>query len=527
MLMSVFKTVRRKALNIPIAMLLATGVVALMVSCQQPDEPGVSEIENIDVALDLNGSRRLGAPQIAVNPKDPNNIIVLASVNMGMTLECQKSGDPNCELIPQYVDNASMGKGPRGFMEAGFSDVGIFVSNDGGKKFHYVDVSMMTPIGHPEINAKGEGPLAVTNDEPNGTFYVGFNAINWGEWEADPPYGFPNGGVGMIKSTDKGETWQGAWLTQTPADWPFGTSDMSTGKVYVSSGTPQSTLGKRSTGETDVEESEIADRWIGSSVNGEDWNGPFPLGGENALGNHVAGSHSAVAAAHGIVSTLFQISNRRSCQALLGKDAAMPCIIFQTSENDGETWERHRVPVPDGFEPGSPLALFPAANPASGKRGHFAAVLMSKGAGSYFVFATSDRGKTWSKPVEVTEDASKKHWGNWVEYSEAGELGIMWKTNEAKPIGSKNVNPPYSIWAAISMDGGKTFSKPLKVSNHNSPPPPNEKRGDYWNGHVGDHGPSGMALDGARKKAYIAWGDWTPGERTIMFAPVDYDTFKF
>jgi hypothetical protein len=510
-----------------ITLVLATSLAAVLVSCWPPDpdpdpDPD-SNIANIDVAKDT--SRRFGAPQVAINPKDPNNIIVLASANIGYTLECQETGDPKCELIPQYIDQTAMGTAPRGFYQGdGFCDVGVFVSHDRGKTFKQIDVSQMTPIGHPEINFKGEGPLAATADGPNGTFYIGFNAINWGDWEGNPPSGFPNGGVGVIRSSDKGETWQGAWLSGTPADWPFGTSDVSTGTVYVVSGTPMSTLGKRSTGEPDAEESEIADRWIASSQDGQHWSDPKPLGGAGPNGlRHFSANHSAASAAHGYVTTLFQATSQRACEAFVGKEAAMPCIIFQVSDDEGKTWARHRMPVPDGFRPGGMTGLMPAADPK--KAGHFAAVLMNQGATQFSVYVTEDFGKTWSGPTVVTDNSSKVHWGSWAAYSPDGVLGLMWKTNEPKPAGSQTANAPYSVWAAISKDGGKTFSKPLKVSRQNSPAPPAKERNDYWNGHVGDHGPSGMTLDGTT--AYVAWGDWTPGERTIMFAAVDFGQFKF
>jgi hypothetical protein len=39
---------------------------------------------------------------------------------------------------------------------------------------------------------------------PDGSFLIGFNAINWGNWESEPMTFFPNGGVGVIRSTDGG-----------------------------------------------------------------------------------------------------------------------------------------------------------------------------------------------------------------------------------------------------------------------------------------------------------------------------------
>jgi hypothetical protein len=79
------------------------------------------------------------------------------------------------------------------------------------------------------------------------------------------------------------------------------------------------------------------------------------------------------------------------------------------------------------------------------------------------------------------------------------------------------------VWAVISKDGGATFSKPYKVSNANSPAPPNDPNDSFT--FVGDHGPSGMALDDSGG-AYVVWAEWTPGERAIYFSAINTEVFE-
>jgi hypothetical protein len=398
-------------------------------------------------------------------------------------------------------------------------DIGVFYSFDRGKTWKQVDVSDLYPMGHPEISTKGEAPLMVTAD---GTFYIGYNAVNWGDWEAPIPNGFPNGGIGVIKSTDGGRTWKGAWLTGTPADWPYGGSDVSTGTIYVVSGTPMSDLGPRATGNPDSPTGGLLDRWLASSQDGVNWTKPQPLGGTNGT-THVSGSHSSVFAAHGIVATMFLISDAASCEFFIGLSISS-CVVFQTSTDKGVTWNRHRVPVPDRFTPNALTGMMFAADPS--KAGHFTAVLGDSDGTGFWAYQTADSGNTWSGPTMVTEDETKYHFGSWLTYSPEGVLGLMWRTNEPPAADSSTYYPPYSVWAVISHDGGSTFSKPLRVSKHNSPAPPAKDEFDYWNGYIGDHGPSSMAMDDRNQTAYVAWGDWTPGERTIMFSAINWQAFK-
>jgi hypothetical protein len=142
------------------------------------------------------------------------------------------------------------------------------------------------------------------------------------------------------------------------------------------------------------------------------------------------------------------------------------------------------------------------------------------------VFNTPDAGKTWSKPLTITEDASKTHFAPFVGYSMKGEFGLMWRTYEPDPM-NRTASPPlqpYSVWAALSKDGGATFSKPLKVSKANSPSP-NPDPNDQFS-FVGDHGPSGIALDG-QGGVFVVWADWTPGERAIYFSAIKAEAFTF
>jgi hypothetical protein len=99
-------------------------------------------------------------------------------------------------------------------------------------------------------------------------------------------------------------------------------------------------------------------------------------------------------------------------------------------------------------------------------------------------------------------------------YSPDGVLGMMWRTNEVVPFPALS---PYSIWAASSDDGGRTFDV-LRVSRANSPAP----APGPGNGTTGDD-LSYIALD--RDHAYVVWADWRPGERNVYFSAVKLQAF--
>lgn len=252
------------------------------------------------------------------------------------------------------------------------------------------------------------------------------------------------------------------------------------------------------------------------------WTDPKPLGGTNGT-SHVTAGHSPAAGAFGILATLFLQTDQTSCSFFVGNGAPSSCVVFQTSTDAGATWSRHLVPTPAGFSPVA-TSVFIGADPTT--KGHFTVALLDQSGADILVYQTPDSGNTWSGGVKVSEDTTKTHFAPWATYSPKGEFGLMWRTYEADPQNPTASAPikPWSVWAAISKDGGATFSQPLKVSKANSPAP-NSDPNDAFS-FVGDHGPSGMAMDGDGG-AYVVWADWTPGERAIFFSAINSQSFTY
>jgi hypothetical protein len=176
----------------------------------------------------------------------------------------------------------------------------------------------------------------------------------------------------------------------------------------------------------------------------------------------------------------------------------------------------------------------------------------------FLVYQTLDFGATWSGSTVMTEDASTVHFKPWINYSAQGVLGLMWRSVDTDPPAANAVtanavtanavtanavtandgtaaddsgpppgfpddtndgdppSTPYTVWAAISYDGGATFSNPLEISTAPSP-----AQSASTNDFADDD--SFISLDG--QHAYIAWADWRPGDRSGFFSDVKLQAF--
>ena len=317
-------------MGIAVPVLSTTGA-----SCGATAPPGQpAGVQPTEVNVHETLERRYGEPQVAVNPMNMENIVVV-STDLGYVLGCQEPvRQPECDLIPRE----GLGPSPRGFFTTpGFAVNGVFVSFDGGKAWTKIDVSHLHPAGRPEFDSQGDAMITVG---PDGTFYLGWDALNWGM--ADDY--LPNAGIAVSKSIDGGLTWSEPVLTGTPADRPWITVDQSTGTIYEVSGCPACPLGPRSTGDPNSPAGTIGDKWLVTSQDGVNWTEPLRLGGTDGTNEFSATIGTMILAANGVVATTFRSTNAAACAFFVGGTA--PCTVFQTSTDGGATWSRHRMPVP-------------------------------------------------------------------------------------------------------------------------------------------------------------------------------------
>jgi hypothetical protein len=316
--------------------------------------------------------------------------------------------------------------------------------------------------------------------------------------------------MAVSKSTDGGMTWSEPTLTGTPIDRAWLTTDLSTGRVYMASGDPPlfGTLGPESTADPNAPVSAISDRWLASSRNGEKWTPPERYGGgstpQNVEGYPGAGSEGiSDSAAHGVLAAVFQSSDPAAC-AFFVSAASAPCTVFQTTRNSGRTWNRHQVPVPSD----STGTVLVAADPA--RAGTFTVAELNSAGGAFLVYETHNFGKTWRGPATVTDNPNTTKFKPWIAYSPQGTVGLMWRSNDPNGGGT------YKVFAAVSFDQGRHWSDPLQVSTASSPAPDRAQ--------VALDDTSMITLN--NDYAFLAWGDWRPGEVQGFFSAVKLQAFS-
>ena len=249
----------------------------------------------------------------------------------------------------------------------------------------------------------------------------------------------------------------------------------------------------------------INDRWLVASGDGVRWTTPQRLGGTDGTSQFSGAQSSRISAAHGVLAATFRSTQEAVCAFFVGGMA--PCTIFQTTTDDGANWTRRRAPVPAD----STGTVMLAADPS--KRDRFAIGVLSADSKQFLIYATSDRGSTWRGPIVVTEDPTKTHQRPWMAYSPNGVLGLMWRTNEPGP----GPTYEYTVWAAISKDGGITFSRPLEITTAPSPAPDPS--------YLGSDDVSFISL--TSEDATIGWADWRPGDRSGLVSTVKFKVFNY
>lgn len=463
-------------------------------------------------------NRGAGEPIIFVNPKDQNNIIVVAMATLNRL--------PTGELpIPRGRPGATELRVKELSTPDG-SRTDIAVTQDGGNTWTFSEDKFR------KFFNKNRCSDSFAGAGPDGTLYMGCLAyLNRGSADYDEGYA-PNGeardyhgGSAIAWSTDKGKTWSNpVWVhpdhspalyaptvkpvfeQASPWDRPFFVADASTGTIYVSGTGPTYTVdpatvkrpkidpslpGKGYTGYPGSDVSRTRTFIRASHDRGRTWGVIYPMDSDQ-----YPGGRGGFGAAHGRLVVAYTAT-----EVPPAENAECPCTVLGTSTDDGKTFAYRVVP---------PLPPLPAAPGAGrGGRGGFGGfgggamlavddtkdgryALARQSGQRIMVSITEDGGKTWLPPVTAAElPAGARFWQRAMKYSPKGDLGLIWKAMYA--------DRSFDMWSSVSRDGGRTFHT-VRVSHAVSPPLIPE-RGNFL------FGDDLSSLDLDSEYVHVVWGD--------------------
>ena len=383
--MSRLRSGPRRALVLSVLTVLALlgGSSVATAAPSHPTGPGdgnrTLEVDVTNSPTDLNGR-----PTIAVNPRNPNNLVFTATV----------FGSAVAASAPCFVA----------------------YSMDRGQTWTHVP----WPLGDRPFC--GESQVAV---DSHGTFYLDMNQLGCPPGNPGPEFVCDLANhTAVSTSTDGGATWSAP--VQTPLTVAANAHlevDLRTGKLYAEGATSFLWPGGISV----------------SSDRGQTWTPSVPAIPNPAPCTPPApgfgcGTDPYIAVYDGILATAYEDPARG--------------LLFNVSTNDGQTFttlpvtDSSGTPVPPGGA-SSVLFNFPepliAADPTH--PGRFAVAIPRGTPNTFQVYITSDAGRTWDGPTVIQAPLA---FHPAMAFGTQGWLGVMWRAGTS-PAGGENVFAAVSL----------------------------------------------------------------------------------
>jgi len=383
---------------------------------------------------------RGGEPEIAVNPRNPKNMVMVWAAMKQLT--DPKSHVTYPGLVAQFASPATGMQTIQCQMATTF---------DGGGTWDAVVFPLREKpsCGDPMVVADSTGAFEITYDLMGSVFTPSTEGTQ------------PTDQVAASRSTDGGRHWTVPVDVGTIVDRPFFRIDPSTDWLYEVSGSPITLSTPR--------------QFVMSTDHGKTWTArqSFPS-------DHLAVNH-------GVIATTLQSGNPATFQ-------------FAVSNDNGASYRQEPVSGASTGGTGDWVSADPTHREA------FA--VMQQVGDALEVLTTTDGGRSWTKPVHVSVPGRGIALP-WFDYGPNGDLGVMWKSTDAK-------SGQFLVYAALMKAGRATFSRPLRISSVPS------AGADFVNEGAGDD-LSWITVD--RSKVFIGWGDRRTGIVQAWFARVPRSAF--
>jgi hypothetical protein len=484
---------------------LALGCAVSAFAATDSEPPGKGKVEEFLLLGDTN--RGAGEPVIAINPVDPDNIIVAGMANEHFVEgspfgSSRKPVGPDTILAYRNTPDASISR--------------YAITHDGGRTWKFIqdpfrEFFKMNGTADPFVGAG-----------PDGTLYIGAMAFFPRDptpeilaQEHEPEPGMLFGGTRLTWSGDKGSTWTHPPIAvmgldtprdqyapglnpviklTTPYDRPYLVSDLSSGTIYIPGTGLADSPPRRQT------------FFRASRDRGANWSPIYaidsPAYPQSAFG---AGRPTAANGALGVVY-------------IAGKapGAQCPCLVFGVSRDEGRTIERHvvrdRFPELPGFEEGRGPPSLPMLSADPTRPGRFIVMYLAPGESAMQLHVTDDYGAHWQALRSIPAARGAVMTKPDIAYSPQGDLAVMWLA-VAK-------DQSYTAWSSVLRRGANQFSRPLRISRAPSPPRVEiEKRGNNWDG----DDLSSVAVD--RQYVHVVWADGRAGFLGSWYARIPLSAY--
>jgi hypothetical protein len=455
----------------------------------------------VDVNVDPGNAE--GEPEVAVDPRDPATLVV-GENNSGVSVSHDHGHTWHAVALPNPGDNVLTVR-PDGTFVSSSLDGEVDTSSDGGRTW--------------SVAGNWVGSLAAQLN--------GINTLGGREAGCSAPA--PAGPVAPDPSSGPGPHLIGC-------DRPWLTADRTTGTLYMSftdhddasggtgaAGWEVGLAACKSTVDTNPLFSCGRQYVAASHDGGRSWSAFHPHDAPDYPAGFTGGFSGQPVASGGTLATAYLAASApgMSCK---------PCVVFETSRDDGATWTRHVVPgasaeVAQGLAAvlgnplgGPSLAGLPASALVSdypsvlfepyaavdpSHPGRFALMLLDSSRTHLLVHVTADFGQTWHESAPLSDGGGVQVWHPWLAYSPSGALGAMWRTAYA--------DGSYAVFAAVAPLGDTRFARAVQLSSARSPAPVEVIAGDDA---------SGLALDG--RYLHAVWGDHRTGQLSPWYGRYDY-----